>query len=327
MIHLAFMIAFAMPPQTFALLAFIFVIGAILGSFLNVVVYRLPLGMSLMRPGSQCPKCEHPIRWYDNVPILGWFLLDGKCRDCGAQISRRYPLVECAAGLMFLALGWSDWVQPQRQAKEVAAAQAEARATAQIEGGPAIFAAEGERNSTEPEISLEEFLWPLGFHLLLLCPLLAALLIDFDGQRLPRRLITWPAAVGMLLAIYWPAVQVFPLLRAQRTVTEGISFYPLATSIVGLVSAALVRIGTQSVFGVTRAREMGLSNCMLALYGVGAFLGWQAVLLVSVLSIIWSLLRETPVLKGALFYTRPTAVLFLATLVWCLTERHLTTGG
>lgn len=316
-----------MPPQTFALLVFIFVVGAIIGSFLNVVVYRLPHGMSLMRPGSQCPKCEHPIRWYDNVPILGWFLLDGKCRDCGAQISKRYPLVEFAVGLMFLALGWSDWVQPQRQAKEFAAAQAEARVTAQIEGGPGAFAGEqGERNSPETEINLEEYLWPLGFHLLLLCPLLAALLIDFDGQRLPRRLITWPAALGILLAMYWPAVQVFPLLRGQR-VAEGISFYPLTTSIIGLMSATFVRIGTQNFFGLTRAREMGLSNCMLALYGVGAFLGWQAVLLVSVLSIVWSLLRETPLLKWALFYIRPTAVLFLATLVWCLTERHLTTGA
>jgi prepilin signal peptidase PulO-like enzyme (type II secretory pathway) len=325
MIHFAFMIAFAMPPQTFALLVAIFVIGAIIGSFLNVVIYRLPRGMSLMRPASQCPKCSHPIRWYDNVPILGWFLLDGKCHDCGTQISRRYPLVEFAVGLMFLALGWSDWVQPQRQAKEVAAAQAEARATAQIEGGPANFAAEGERNSPETEINLEEYLWPLGFHLLLLCPLLAAMLIDFDDQRLPRQLITWPAAVGMLLAMFWPAVQVFPLLRAQRA-AEGFSFYPFATSFIGLMSATFVRIGTQNIFGVARAREMGLSNCMLALYGVGAFLGWQAVLLVSVLSIVWSLLRETPLLKGALFYIRPTAVLFLATLIWCLTERHLNAG-
>jgi leader peptidase (prepilin peptidase) / N-methyltransferase len=76
------------------------VIGAIFGSFLNVVAYRLPRGESLSRPRSRCPSCETPIRPYDNVPVLSWLALRGKCRSCGARISARYPLVEAGTGVL-----------------------------------------------------------------------------------------------------------------------------------------------------------------------------------------------------------------------------------
>ena len=69
-------------------------VGAALGSFLNVVIYRLPRGESLVSPPSHCPKCNHKIRLYDNLPIFGWFLLGGQCRDCKQPISFRYPLIE-----------------------------------------------------------------------------------------------------------------------------------------------------------------------------------------------------------------------------------------
>jgi leader peptidase (prepilin peptidase)/N-methyltransferase len=73
--------------------------GLLAGSFLNVVVWRLPRGESLVLPGSHCPGCDAPVRPYDNVPVLSWLLLRGRCRDCRAPISPRYPLVEgaCAA--------------------------------------------------------------------------------------------------------------------------------------------------------------------------------------------------------------------------------------
>jgi leader peptidase (prepilin peptidase) / N-methyltransferase len=76
------------------------VIGAIFGSFLNVVAYRLPRGESLSHPRSRCPQCETPIKPYDNVPVLSWLALRGKCRACGAGISVRYPLVEAGTGLL-----------------------------------------------------------------------------------------------------------------------------------------------------------------------------------------------------------------------------------
>ena len=81
-------------------MSFAAVMGAIFGSFLNVVAYRLPRGESLSRPGSRCPQCETPIRPYDNVPVLSWLALRGRCRSCGVRISARYPLVEAGTALL-----------------------------------------------------------------------------------------------------------------------------------------------------------------------------------------------------------------------------------
>ena len=75
--------------------------GLIIGSFLNVVAWRLPRGESLSHPGSHCPKCDTPIKPYDNVPLISWLLLRGRCRNCGEPISPRYPLVELTTGLLW----------------------------------------------------------------------------------------------------------------------------------------------------------------------------------------------------------------------------------
>lgn len=80
--------------------------GAIFGSFLNVVIYRLPLGQSLNSPPSHCRKCGYSLRWFDNVPILSWALLGGKCRKCRIPISIQYPLVEAVTGVLFLLVVW-----------------------------------------------------------------------------------------------------------------------------------------------------------------------------------------------------------------------------
>jgi leader peptidase (prepilin peptidase)/N-methyltransferase len=81
-----------------------FILGLIIGSFLNVCVWRLPRGGSIIYPGSHCPLCSAPIRWYDNIPILSFLLLGGRCRSCGGRISFRYPLVELLTGLLFVAM-------------------------------------------------------------------------------------------------------------------------------------------------------------------------------------------------------------------------------
>ena len=73
--------------------------GLLLGSFLNVCIARIPRGESVVHPGSHCPACAHPIRWFDNLPLLSWIILRGRCRDCGAAISWRYPAIEFAMGL------------------------------------------------------------------------------------------------------------------------------------------------------------------------------------------------------------------------------------
>ena len=76
------------------------VLGMLFGSFLNVVAYRLPRHESLVTPGSHCPNCEEPVKPYDNIPILSWLLLRGRCRSCSAVISARYPLVEALTGAL-----------------------------------------------------------------------------------------------------------------------------------------------------------------------------------------------------------------------------------
>lgn len=77
------------------------VLGLAIGSFLNVVVWRVPRGESVVSPPSACPRCETPIRPRDNIPVAGWVLLKGKCRDCDTRISARYPLVELGTGVLF----------------------------------------------------------------------------------------------------------------------------------------------------------------------------------------------------------------------------------
>jgi leader peptidase (prepilin peptidase)/N-methyltransferase len=78
--------------------------GLMLGSFLNVVAFRLPRGESLVRPGSHCPSCGAAVRPYDNVPVLSWLWLRGRCRGCGERISPRYPVVEAVTALLFVAV-------------------------------------------------------------------------------------------------------------------------------------------------------------------------------------------------------------------------------
>jgi len=92
-----------------------FLLGLLIGSFLNVVIWRLPRGESLSHPGSHCPGCGHAVRPYDNVPVVSWLLLRGRCRDCGARISPRYPLVELLTGVLFGVMAWefgATWELP-----------------------------------------------------------------------------------------------------------------------------------------------------------------------------------------------------------------------
>lgn len=83
---------------------FVFIFGLIVGSFLNVVIHRLPRKESLILPGSRCPNCSHPVRPYDNIPVLSYAILGGRCRDCRTAISPLYPAVELLVAILFLTL-------------------------------------------------------------------------------------------------------------------------------------------------------------------------------------------------------------------------------
>ncbi len=148
-------------------LAFLF--GALWGSFANVVIYRVPRDLSVVRPGSRCPGCEAPIAWYDNIPVLSYLLLRGQCRRCGAKISLRYLVVELLAGIMSFALYMQHVLRPMVQG-----------------GGPELLA------------------W-----LLWLCFGLALMIVtytDIDLWVIPDEVVLPVAALGLVAAAVDPAL-------------------------------------------------------------------------------------------------------------------------
>jgi leader peptidase (prepilin peptidase)/N-methyltransferase len=203
-------------PVTFAL--FVFALGAVVGSFLNVVIARVPRGESVVSPASRCPRCKSAIRWYDNVPVLSWMVLRGKCRDCGLPISPRYPLVELLVGL--LAVGIVRQLGPGWVAL-----------------GYFAFAA----------------------------ALVALAYIDLDTWLLPAQ-ITWPLlAVGLLS----------PLWNHELGFRDAI----IGAAVGYGLFAGIALFGEK----VLKREVMGWGDVWL-LGGIGAWLGWEALLPVVLLS-------------------------------------------
>lgn len=94
-----------MTPEPVTILAAV-LFGLCIGSFLNVVIYRLPLGQSLATPPSRCRQCGYSLRWFDNIPVLSWLFLRGRCRKCGTSVSWQYPLVELITAALFVLVVW-----------------------------------------------------------------------------------------------------------------------------------------------------------------------------------------------------------------------------
>jgi leader peptidase (prepilin peptidase)/N-methyltransferase len=140
------------------------VFGLLIGSFLNVVVWRVPRGESINHPSSHCPNCGHSIRWFDNVPVISWLVLRGRCRDCAAPISPRYPLVELGTGGAFALVAL--WFALERMPQH-----------------PSVIAG-----------TLE-----LLAYLYLAAITIALALIDLDVFRLPNAIVLPAYAVGAVL--------------------------------------------------------------------------------------------------------------------------------
>ena len=215
-------------------------LGAVVGSFLNVCIHRLPRGESLIRPGSHCPKCGRSIRWYDNIPMLSYILLKRRCRHCGGTISGRYFIVELISSLLFLALYMQFGL-----------------------------------SSSEECISL-------SIYLVFTSSLIVMSFIDFEHRIIPDVLDCPGIVLGLALSILHPAMHIRP--QPWDTLFASPVIASVADSLSGIIlgGGLLFMLGIlgQAIF---KKEAMGLGDVKL-LAMIGAFLGWQMVLLTIVIS-------------------------------------------
>ncbi len=154
---------------------FLFVLGACVGSFLNVVIYRMPRGESIVFPGSHCPSCGNPIGWHDNLPIVSWLALRGRCRKCRCRISPRYLVIEAMTGLLVAGLYLCYYVLRIR------------------------------------DMGRFEETWPyFASQAVLLCGLVAASAVDVELYIVPLPVMWVCAAVGIIVAVAWPEGRILP---------------------------------------------------------------------------------------------------------------------
>lgn len=285
-------------------------IGACIGSFLNVVVYRLPHGKSVVYPPSQCPRCGHAIRGYDNVPVISWLVLRGRCRDCQAPISPRYPAVEATTALLFALIAAREILA---RGQNLPSAAVQAATTAEI--------------------------WGTGiYHLFLLCALLCVSLIESDGNCVPLRLTATTVFVGLIA----PAVA--PILRPATwagAVSADAAPGPIAALATGLVgfSAAVVagslawpaarpvtRHARGPIAGLARGSPERTTTVLVAGF-VGAFMGWQAIMVIAcIATLLHQIVGWTQYVRGRGPFTPWSTWLAVTTLGYILQWRRLADG-
>ena len=189
-------------PFRFIVAVWFAIVGGAMGSLLNVIVYRVPAGLSIFWPGSHCPHCKHGIRPYDNVPVLAWLWLRGRCRDCGQPISARYPLVEAVTACLFLLL------------LDVEVFHEGTNLPLRIP--VAVVHQSGYNEWQTFAICL--------LHLALLYTLLASALMTLDGNRPPWQLFVPAMVVGCVAPMFWPWLHPQASGRTLRTpVGEALS--------------------------------------------------------------------------------------------------------
>lgn len=224
---------------------FAFAFGAVVGSFLNVVIFRVPAGLSVVHPPSRCPNCDASIRWYDNIPILSWAVfLGGKCRDCDAPIFGQYALVEALTGALTLALWYNVAHTP------FASMQA-------FEQTPAI-----------------NYLLPFGLYFIFICLLVVITFVDLEHLLIPHR-FTLP---GIVLGIGVPFL--FKYVMPPGSLA---GFWPPVTpmeSIIGAIAGGATVVAIfYGYFALRGVPGIGGGDVTLMAL-VGAWLGWPALVFV-----------------------------------------------
>jgi len=252
-----------LPWADIVVVLFFVALGGSLGSFLNVVAHRLPRGESVVFGGSRCPACGAAIRTRDNIPVLGWLLLCGHCRDCNAPIAIRYPLVEAASATLVGIVA----------SVEV------------LSGGANLPMHSGQWNAGRRGIDL--LLFDPDWHLLGICllhcatllTLLAWAIVEHDGQTVPRRWLQATLLLVVVAAMRWPSLQPVGLVPQ---VPEWFAAMDWRRGLV--VSAAGIAVGWLSGWLVCWLTSMGqnppgVKGCLML---IGATLGWQAAITIAV---------------------------------------------
>ncbi len=264
-------------------------LGACIGSFMNVVIYRMPRGKSIVHPGSSCPKCEHTIRGYDNIPIFSWLILRARCRDCGEPISSRYPSVEALIATFFVALAYAG-------------------VFSQGANLPLL---------TDVELSTRTLWSVFALHAFLLCTLTCIALIEFDELSAPP-LVFLPMLVAAIVA---PAA--LPTLRPDPNPIGDLPVGSLAAAIaagsIGLIAGCLGGWFARSAAGLGPAGDAGRHHALVALTLCGGTLGWQPAAVLGAVTALGYLLVRLVSLGFAPAKKVPwTGVLLASTFVWLL---------
>jgi Type II secretory pathway, prepilin signal peptidase PulO and related peptidases len=268
--------------ENFLLIFWLGAVGATVGSFLNVVIYRLPRGESLVSPPSHCPKCDHKIRMYHNIPIFGWFFLGGRCRDCKQPISFRYPLIESISCIMVMAFSAllmpveQVFVRPTVVTQEIIAIFEVPLVLGQIAILPMTFAQ-----------VIIRIIWLSVLHLFLL----AIGMIDFDEQKLKIRgifLFLLPFVIfamffGHIFPVSWFSVWPFEGLLASFSPQRVPDFLatPFFDMLFGVGSAILLGFLVTKIIRIDR-----VPLWLAATTAVGMFLGWQLAFAVVLLTLL-----------------------------------------
>jgi leader peptidase (prepilin peptidase)/N-methyltransferase len=279
----------------FVWIGFAFLIGAAVGSWLNVCVYRIPYEKSVLWPGSRCGHCFQPVRWYDNIPLVSYWVLRGRCRTCKTPFSMRYFFVELFTGAAFAGLFYLDVI-------------------ANLQGVQRI--GEMRWRILLGLVPLEAWLFWLG-HVVLLSFLIVASLTDLDHMEIPLSITLTGTLFGLVFAAClpwpWPNTAV-GLAKGPRgpfapPVLVGFQPWPvwwpdqlpgwlapgtwqlgLATGLAGVLAGMLTLRAVRFLFGLGRGIEgMGVGDADLMMMA-GAFLGWQPVLVAFFVSVFPALL-------------------------------------
>ena len=244
-------------------LAVSFLFGLCIGSFINVSIYRIPSGKSLFYPGSHCPKCNAPIKWYDNIPVLSYIILGGKCRSCKEEVSSRYPLVELLTGCLFALFYFMYFVAENKPDL--------------IGAGAAVGV--------------------LIVHLVLVSALISATFIDMDHQIIPDGISIGGLLAGPVVSLFFPKLhEIYPALHEGMPFTwfQSEHFGALADSMAGIVvGGGFIFIAGWIGKRIWKREAMGMGDVKLMAM-VGSFLGWKAVLFANLMAPLFGCLAAVP---------------------------------